>query len=189
MATTLFTIDRRKAYATGSKVSLKPPDYGHLGDIPLDPAFLASEFPEGISTHGQRYLINWSMAVKGHFLSEGTLLSLIFAELAIELTVELVRRLEFSGRRSRFQGMFGCRDLDELKKFAEKTGSHGVIYEIEAGYDQFEIYDMAFLDQGSTASHAWLNARRYWSKEASTDPRWECLIHLPVTIGRQLETI
>jgi hypothetical protein len=83
--------------------------------------------------------------------------------------------------------MFGGRDLPELRAFAAHSGSHGTVYEVVANH--FLVLDARFLALGSTITHAWINARDYWSGQSSTNPIWECVIELPVRIGAQVGTI
>lgn len=189
MATTLYTLDRLNSYSPGTRISLRSPNYAPL--LPLGPArqldsnFLAGQFPDGLSNHGQRYLINWSVAPGLVDTNMGE--SLTYSASTIELVFELVRRLEFPDSFSRFASFFGCRDEAELRTFAAKKNSTGTIYEVEVG--EFQVRDMSLLDLGDTNSHAWLNARKYWSEADSGDPIWECLIKLPVTIGKQVGKI
>ena len=187
MATTLYTLDRRNVYSPGMQFGLQPPDYASLGPILLDQSFLPAQFPQGLSNHGQRYLINWPVVTGQSLLVNGEARTMTYRDAAVEIVFELVRRLEFSDRLSRFQSMFACQTEDELRRFATQTGSHGTIYEIEA--DHFQICDVAFLTLGNTISHAWLNARGYWSGAASASPLRECLMELPVTVGQQNGTV
>jgi P63C domain len=122
MSTKLFTVDRWRRFSPGMRITLTPPDYAELrrANIRLDPGLLAKQFRDGLSMHGQRYLINWSVSQKGSLLVGDTPQPLIFSAPAIELVFELVRLVEFQNSFSRFQSFFGCRDLSELKKFADK---------------------------------------------------------------------
>jgi hypothetical protein len=187
MPTTLYTIDRRNAYSPGTQFVLRPPDYSPLGPIPLDRSFLDAQFPKGLSNHGQRYLINWSLVTGSFMAINGALEPVTYSATAIEVVFELVRRLEFPDCLSRFQAMFACQTEAELKRFAPQTGSRGTIYEIEV--ERFQIFDVAFLHLGNTISHAWLNARGYWSGAVSINPLWEYLMELPVTVGQQVGTV
>jgi hypothetical protein len=149
----------------GRNLACGQPDYAPLGPILLDQSFLQVQFPQGLSNHGQRYLINRSMVTGKVLPVNGTPESVTYSSAAIEIVLELVRRLEFSDRLSRFQAMFACQTEPELRRFATQTGSHGTIYEVDA--DHFKVYDAALLTLGNTISHAWLNARGYWNGAAS----------------------
>lgn len=185
---TLYTLDRSRAFSTGMQINLQPPNYARLGTIPFDQSFLPARFPQGLSKHGQRYLINWPVLTNAVFaVDDGTFESATYYVTTLEIVFELVRRLEFPNQLSRFQSMFACRTEADLRRFATQTGSQGTIYEIET--DRFQVHDMALLRLGNAISHAWRNASNYWCGTASDTPLWECLIELPVNIGRRVGTI
>jgi hypothetical protein len=183
VATRLFTLDRQSYYSSGMQFCLKPPDYKSLGPIVLEHSFLQGLFSEGISTHGQRYLINRTV-IAGNLPNNE---AITYANSTVEIIFELVRRLEFPALTSRFQVMFACQSESDLRRFAAQTGSHGTIYAVEAY--QFQVCDMALLTLGNTISHAWRNARQYWSGALSANPLLECLIKLPATLDEQLGKI
>lgn len=109
---TLYTIDRKGTLPSGQLITLLQPDYTQLirAGIPLTPGMQNTGFPNGLSMHGQRYLINWSMKPLFPVCNDGVRRSMIYSETAIEALFEQVRCHEFPNRPSRFQSIFGCED-------------------------------------------------------------------------------
>jgi len=182
----LYTIDRKGTLTKGHLINLLQPDYSQLtiAGIALTPGMQNTGFLNGVSMHGQRYLINWSMKPQHMVCNDGVRRSMIYSEPAIEALFEQVRCYEFPNRPSRFQAIFGCEDLANLHKFVDKHPPGGAIFELYA--EGYAVVDMEFVTTGHTISETLHYARRYWNGDHSTDPVWECLIELPVTVGNQL---
>lgn len=173
-------------------IALNPPDYSPLTGttIPLDTTILQKCFPQGVSTHGQRYLINRSThAGFGRHPSHNTVppSHLTYTQDVVELVFELVRRIEFPKCLSRFESVFACDNVPDLRAFTARTGTSGNVYELAFG--RYERHDMAFLSMGDANIGAWTNARRYWNGDPSPTPQWEYLVELPVTLKALTATI
>lgn len=167
----LFHIDRNKKLHEGQVVSL-------FDDYSLHAPYgseicsqIRAMYPQGISEHGNRYL----------FLAENE-------NWVFETILENVRLMNHSKLLSRFQGFFAVSDsfLHQMMRKIGATNSNANIFEIEAS--TYDIYDMSIIDDlkyggaGTTLYHA----NRYWTKARSNCPLLECLLPLPVTIGRRI---
>lgn len=196
MAITLYTIDRRNAYSggAGSTLTLRPPDYSSYSplsasNLPLDTTIFQTFFPQGISTQGQRYLINRGIdaGLAKHPNHPLPLKRVAYIEDIVELVFELIRRIEFPNCLSRFQAMFACDNLPALRAFVARTGTGGKVYDLD--FNRCEQHDMAFLELGATNIEAWTNARNYWNGYPSSAPQSEYLVELPVNLRSYVTTI
>jgi hypothetical protein len=107
-------------------------------------------------------------------------------EPVLEFIFELVRRLEFGNALSRLTSFYGCDTIQEARQFACKYPGKP-IFELES--NRYEVRDMAYLALAATPIHCWENARRYWSGMMSANPKRECVMELPITIGKQVATV
>jgi hypothetical protein len=116
----------------------------------------------------------------------GETVSIPAYEPCLELIFGLVRRLELRDFAIAPTSFYGCLTIAEVRRFAANyPGSP--IYEFQA--DHYEVCDMAYLKLGTTATQCWINARKYWARETSDNPAPECLVKLPITIGKQVATV
>ncbi len=138
-----------------------------------------SLFPEGVSKHGEIYLHNV-------FMSVGRNMEFTPNELTLELNLDLIRRLKFPQRKSRFECSFGCLTLEDAIKLKTTTfGNQGEIYKVEC--DKFTIADMTFIRQGASVIGLQIMGEKYWNGDSSDDPFWEVLMENPVRILEKVE--
>lgn len=130
-------------------------------------------FPEGVSSHGERY-----------FLRNGT--PAIVISPAIELLFEYVRRSSYADKPSRFQSFFAFGSLNDASNFREKfCNSQGTIWRVE--YDDSGAFkaDMNVLTLRDSLLVSSYRAHRYWQglpDPSGEPPVWEYLLPPPVTI-------
>jgi hypothetical protein len=143
-------------------------DYSSLGPL-LDAA--EGFFPKGMSNHGLRYLMDQVMQEN----DSGK----------IELIFELVRRLMFPRRPSRFESFFGCREKSDLGRFAHEFRkdriSTGRIVYVRTNSVCFDG-DMNLLRILPSGIETLTNACRYWSGGASQSPLWETIIPIEMEV-------
>ena len=138
-----------------------------------------SLFPNGISKHGEIYLHN-------AFKSSGPNLKFTNNEFIIETTFELIRRLKFPQRNSRFLSAFACTSLKEARIIKSKTfGNKGEIYKVSC--ENYFKADMNLLKQGGSIIGIEIQAEKYWKGESTENPKWEILMEYPVKIIEKIE--
>lgn len=161
--------------------------YKFDGFIEAKPFYDASEFkeykkdifPNGISKHGERYLHN-------AFKSTGPNLSFTQNEFIIETTLELIRRLKFTERKSRFVSWFACLSLEDAKRVKMSVfKNNGTIYKVSC--NSFFKADMSLLRQAGSIIGIQIVAEKYWLGQASAVPFWEILMEPPITIIEKVE--
>lgn len=175
-----YHLDRKQTLFGEAILNRNPPDYSPTDavGIPVDRSLIALKFPNGISQHGQYYLIyvaqNTGQVIQqtGEFAAKGSS--------ALEMYWELVRQSEFPDKPSRFTRFFAFKKPEEVKAFA--GNGPGTIYEVEA--DIWEEFDFHWLKQGRCLAEQWSMAQAYWSKRPTNSPLWECLLEPPVKILR-----
>lgn len=167
----LFHIDRHKTLSEGKTISL-------FDDYSLNAPFgneicvqVRTMYPQGISERGNKYL----------FLGENE-------NWVSETTLENVRLINYPKSLSRFQCFFAVPELF-LQQMMQRIGAtklNSQVFEVEAS--SYEIYDMSVIDDlkygGAGTTH--FHANRYWARNQSNAPLLECLLPLPVTIGRKI---
>lgn len=135
-----------------------------------------SLFPDGLSVHGERYLLNNN--------SRGNIASPM-----IELLFENVRRAHFPNSPSRFQSFFACCSVEEARQFrAEYASGDAPIWKIYSD-GQYCKGNMRLLDSSQTTLICSYLAHEYWS--GSQGPTefsglTEVVLKLPVTVGTQV---
>jgi hypothetical protein len=140
--------------------------------------YKSSNFQNGISRHGEIYLHNL-------YKSVGQRLEFTPNELTLETTFELVRKLKFPDRKSRFEITFGCLTIeDALKLKAETFGNIGDIYKVKC--DKYSVADMNLVRQAGSVIGLQIVAEKYWGGQLSPSPFWEVLMENPVTIVEKL---
>lgn len=155
-------------------------------------------FQKGVSKHGEHYLsdtiyqFNLNMPIFNEIFNSNAQNSTFFAE----YTFELVRRLFFSNKSSRFTSLFALKNYDDLKFWPEIVSNNYRVFEINTA-DEYNVFDANFLKgglcfsksclyQGFSSSINFRQAFYYWSGEKSNSPKPEVLLPLPVKIGRQI---
>ena len=143
-------------------------------------------FPEGISRHGEQYLLLKKLIVNN---PNGLPSDLTPTNPMIEIIFELVRKSMFPHLPSRMQSIFCWQTLDDLKKFTNDLGFPDNrrlnVFEVET--DNFFIGDMKLLYLGGQGIHAMSLACMYWSGERTLNPHLEVLVPLPVQVGSRVE--
>jgi|ThiBiot_500_plan_2_1041550.scaffolds.fasta_scaffold62392_1 hypothetical protein len=132
-------------------------------------------FPAGLTRHGKHYFLNHSLLVH---TPEG-IVPFVPHLPVIELTVELVRRLYFPERPSRFASIFAWKSLNEAKLFQKEFGGEQIL-QLEA--DASFCGDMDLLFLGGSGVGAIQFAMKYWRGESSSSPRLEYLLIPPVRV-------
>jgi hypothetical protein len=164
-----YTVDRAGTLDEGQLCSL-------VKHSDVEPPVLADHvkelFPDGVSTHGERYFLQNE--------AQAMVVSPI-----LELLFEQVRRAAFADRPSRFQSMFAFKSLAEACSFLSQFGD-GAIYKVNA--DVFFRGNMNLLNAGnSILTTSWF-ANQYWKGETGLqdDPCWEFLLKCPVKVGERV---
>lgn len=161
----------------------------HTPKQPELAGFLNQIYPEGLSKHGYNYLYNPALFDDNHQRDKAFLIGLIF---------ELVRRSDFPEKPSRYQSLFACREISEVKQFREllarERGDDGIriapIYEVR-NEKPVHLGDMRLLDSNGPILDIYRRAYLYWSGESlaytnGEEPFWEILIPLPAKTGRRV---
>ena len=164
-----------------------------------DGIFLVEKlFPNGVSMHGAHYLNDnayffyRTKALIEEIYNSNNINSIYFAEYAFEL----IRRLFFPSKPSRYESLFALENLNDIKMWSELTNTNYRVFEIETE-DVFQTFDANFirgglcfnakeLYQGFSPSLNFKLAFSYWAGEKSDVPKPEVLLPLPVTIGKQI---
>lgn len=186
-----------KYYTADSANGLRPFCQIIQGDYkPKQPeltAFLTQMYPDGLSKHGHNYLYN-----PGPLIGDANGESLA---LLIGLVFELVRRSHFPDKPSRYQSLFACQQISEVKAFREKLADERnedeirttAIYEVITD-ETVHRGDMRLLSDDCPVLELYRQAHLYWSGEPAPvkegeeegTPFWELLIPLPVFVGRRI---
>jgi hypothetical protein len=145
--------------------------------ISIDPTFLPSLYPSGLSQHGQYYLIDVGQHTRQEMPQTGEPLAKLSS--VLEMYWELVRRAEFPEKPSRFESFFAFTTPEEARAFGGGTGS---VYEVDANL--WEEFDLNLLKQPTSLALQWIQIRQYWNHGASPNPLWECLLKPHVKILR-----
>lgn len=96
-----YTVDRRRALVAGQKISLvkykdvQPPELQQ---------HVEKFFPDGVTSHGERYLLRGETRT-------------ILLNPNIELLLEYVRRSHYADKPSRFQSLFAWETVAAAKEF------------------------------------------------------------------------
>ncbi len=141
--------------------------------------FNKAQFPDGISKHGEIFLLN-------PYQATGPNQGFTNNDFLIEITFELVRKLKFPQRNSRFTVSFGCLNLEDARQLKATTfDGDGEIYEVEC--NNFFKADMSYLRQGGSIIGMEIMAEKYWSGNSSKNPFWEILMECPVKVLKKIE--
>ncbi|SAB24574.1 Uncharacterised protein [Enterobacter roggenkampii] len=183
-----YTLDSANSLRSLHEIPLRhyTPKQPELAD------FLNQMYPEGLSKHGHNYLYNPALFDEDHQRDSALLIGLI---------LELVRRSDFPDKPSRYQSLFACQHISEVKQFREQLADEREEDEIRTApiYEVFtdeavHCGDMRLLSDDCPVLELYRRAYLYWSGEPAPvregkeeeKPFWELLIPLPVLIGRQI---
>ena len=185
---TYYIVDRSTSLAPGDVIG-KDKEYSACRFFPVQGHFkredlenLAEElFTDGLTYHGKKYFLDECLVIK---TDQGPA-SAVPNVPAVELIVELVRRLEFPEALSRFEAVFAWKSIKQAQEFCNDYGQ-GKILLVEG--EKVGKYDMNQLYLGGTTVGSWLFARRYWSGVAGPTPRWETLMKPPVKVLEECDS-
>jgi hypothetical protein len=136
--------------------------------------YKASLFPDGLSKHGETYLHNL-------YKSTGPDMKYLPNEYFIETVFDLIRRLKYPERKSRFLSIFGCLSLEDAQEIRTNIfNGNGSIYKVTC--EKYFKADMSLLRQCSSIIGIQIIAEKYWAGLSSTTPFWEILMEPPVAI-------
>jgi len=168
-----YTVDREKRLTEGCIIQLvrygdiEPPDLQkHVGTL----------FPNGLTSHGERYLLRSNLPPTA------------FTDSKLEILFEYVRRAEFPQCPSRYESFFAWEDLPSAARFRLRYGDlNSLVWEIQA--DRAFRADMNLLQSGESITSLVKSyfAHLYWQgKPGFNEPFWECLLVPPVTVLRRV---
>ena len=134
---------------------------------------------EGLSMHGSRYL-TLDLADS----------PVDYVSFMIELQFEYIRHIYYKNMPSRLQSAFAFSEYEQALKFKRERGNNGRIFEVNFSGRCF-VEDMNLMTTKLKPEAQEQIAHQYWSgKPKIYDegyvPCRECLIDLPVTIGREI---
>ncbi|CAK3354060.1 hypothetical protein AB4425_13460 [Vibrio sp. 10N.261.51.A1] len=172
MSKTFYAVDRQLRLSEGMFINTIKYD-----DItpPFLQEFMNTQFPEGVSVHGELYLIRDDAKCT-------------VTEPIIEILFEYIRQANFTECVSRYQSFFAFETYQEAVFFKNRFNcSSASIYEIHSTNKWNKVNMNLLTLQDSVLSTAYL-AHEYWKGNASIDsnPLWECLLSLPVTVGKKI---
>lgn len=190
-----YHIDRTHSLSEGKLITL---NNNFQTNNPNGQILIDKMFPSGISKHGEHYLNDSvyyfasSLSCLDNIFNSNTQNSIFFTE----YTFELIRRIYFSNKPSRFTSLFAIEKLEDLKYWPEIYSKDTPVFEITTE-NKLAIFDgnylkggLAFsnnpLYQGFSASLNFEQALNYWSGKQSNSPKPEVLLSLPVTIGKRV---
>jgi hypothetical protein len=174
-----FTVDRDGSLVPGLEIGYVPTTTVAPPDLQ---GFIAEWFPNGVSPHGEMYLLRSNPGVLNPI------------DPGVELICELVRRAEFPDAPSRYTSMFGSETIAGAADFrAQYRIPTARIFEVECARRPFRA-DMRALDVRSTAAVTTFGARKYWAQEpramapwgVTVEPFWELLLSLPLRVVREV---
>lgn len=173
-----YSADRRGLYSPDREISLT--QWNDVSPSILQD-FLNNNYPEGLSTHGEMYLLkNTALATNTSVL--------------LEMLLENVRLAKFPEKPSRLQSMFACRTIEEVRSFQNGVGANagGHIYEVVSDAP-VHVGDMGLYTLNCTSIILMSRLDMYWRGETlpadlapEHQPFWEVIVPLPAMIGRQV---
>lgn len=168
-----FHVDRQASLSLGTVIHLQV--FADVRPMELQ-AHLSELLPDGVTRHGDHYLVSNNRAVD--------------TSAAIEFAYEYVRRAAFSDRPSRYQSFFATPDLDSARAFRTEfaAGQAAPIWEVEA--DEGFHTDMHLVTHAANTSSLVMSsfAHRYWTPHPTPSPQSEVLLRPPMTVVRHVET-
>lgn len=137
-------------------------------------------YPNGISKHGIQYLSEKFDFPK--FNGKDYVPNIAM----IELTFELMRKIKFPDKPSRFSSVFGCETYEIAKKFKnDYRNGKGNIYKVIA--ENFIKLDMNYLFLGPSIIGNLIIAEKYWCGIPTSNPFWEILMTGKIEVIRKIE--
>lgn len=190
-----YTVDRSGSLFPGKEIKLINDPATLPKDMPENLKNLIQElFPEGTSRFGDRYLIRDIRLMSYMHSGDSEMPGFFFSdelqmESNIELIWELIRRVSFSDKPSRFQSMFCFETYEEAVRFRTKHGNfNSKIFSIESDHLGFKA-DTQNLRITAPLLSIIQFANAYWSGKAfpylkeNEQPLWESVMPLPVQVG------
>ncbi len=156
-----YTVDRLNSLSEKQIISLNT-------STSFDSVYpgIFNQYPEGLSQHGIRYLIEEKNLDVNFYL---------------ELIFEYIRQKNFPDKLSRFQSLFAFKKISEAVKFNETFGNDkSDIWIIES--DNSLKLDMNLMNTPHQCLELFNNAYTYWDEHSTSDPIWECLIKPPIKV-------
>jgi len=209
-----YHIDRGGNLTEGQIIDLNKDVQLKVEKIEQPNALVDSLFPDGLSAAGVMYIsdIEADMPESEHAecrLANGRPLALwdearaalgSTANHIIEYNLELIRRLHFPDKLSRFQAFYCLEDLSAFLDWPELTNTlqeKAKLFEIELEDSSYSRLDSRLLQGGVATpdigfdywfSPLWnyQSAMDYWSGAFSGNPRFELLARFPIKIGREI---
>lgn len=166
---TFYTLDRKRTLTQRQTVNLV-----RYTDINLKvlQKHLDMLFPDGVSSHGERYFVSSVPAVNFENRNIDGLLEIVF---------EYVRRANFPNKPSRFQSLFAFDSFEQAELFRQRPNNDGVIWEVEC--DNYFKVDMNLLTANDSILVLSCRANLYWSgKTINENPFWEYLLSPPISV-------
>ena len=169
--TTFYSVDSRGFYNQGKVIN---PIIPNITPREIQNTAI-SLFPNGVSAHGN-----------GYFLSAQALASDL--NYSIDWGLEFYRRSMHPSLPSRYTSIFACESLSDAIQFRSnyRHQSNG-IYEIDCDKERVHRGDMTLLMNNNSVLVYTYHFENYWNGTTiSSNPFWEILIPMPVTIGRKV---
>ena len=185
-----FTVDRAGKLNLGDEINIDH-DYDAKNFFPVKDIFtkdnlktLVGElFPNGLAEHGKNYLLDQNIIIQDNL---GNKTIYVPNNPMIEIIFELVRRLEFPTKPSRFQSVFGWETYEQAENFKKNLcQGRGAILKI-AG-ENYHKFDMNLLFLGGSTIGSLMFSRKYWRGEQGVNPNWEILLKPPVRVIEVIE--
>lgn len=144
-----------------------------------------------IKLYGFLSVSNWGQRCYEALVSPTTLADYhSINSLQIDLQAEVIRKIYFPDKPSRFKSIFAVKELSDLKLWANilPINQSSAIFEIEYDPSVSTELDANFLMGGIDANPVELLSTlcKYWSGEMSDSPLPELLIPLPAIIRKRL---
>lgn len=144
----------------------------HITEPNLD-QHLRSMFPDGVSRMGNGWFAAPVPLVPPDGVPNGVL----------ELVWELARRHVAPDAPSRLMSVFACASETELQRMAASVPGFGTYRVAELDVETGFRADMRWVSADTTLGVSW-RASQYWLQAASSDPVWEYVVPLPVSVIR-----
>ena len=181
-----FSVDKHGSYCAGGSLVLWAQDPKNRPFWRVPGRFEKKEledhlvelFPEGLSPHGWRYMLDRYEFIRDAISSD----AFVNHTWQVEFTFEMVRRAAFPKMNSRFQSYFAWETLDAARGFRKDAQS---IYRTQA--EKGFRADQNWLTLGTQGVATSLCAHRYWSGAASSESLWEIVLCAPVRIVDKVE--
>ena len=162
----LYHVDRLNTIQVGQNIQMSYP----LMSTQVLAKTLDELYPEGLSHHGNSYLVDPDKRM--------------YINTNIEHIFELYRQLYFPDKPSRFQSFFCFVAPEQAIKFYNQNfcwHNEAKILKIDTGDSKIHIGDMDLL-KGDTILQCHDNAMRYWSGDLTPTSTQEALVVPPAKV-------